>query len=139
MSTERDEHGIYHIDGPACAGFIVAEKPDGSGNRVEVRYHNFIYIGTKDECEEAYGSLMNLICSELQELRPQQRDAYPGGLNQLIIWWRRRIEFSEDPDNKDRWKFSCRLATTPPLSPGFWQRWETPEGGLARNAREAIG
>lgn len=138
MSTERDDHGIYHIDGPAVAGFIMAEYPDGSGNRVEVRYFTLRYVGTKSECEEAYESLINLISSELQDLVEIQPNAI-SNLNQKIIWWRHRVEYEQDLENPEYWKFYCRLATTPPLPLEFWDRWETKEGALNRNAREVCG
>lgn len=137
MSTERDEYGIYHIDGPAVAGFIVAENPDGSGNRVEIRYRSFRYVGTKAECEEAYKALLNLICSELKDLNEVQPNAV-SSFNQKIIWWRRRVDYVFDPES-ERWYFSCRLATTPPLPLEIWERWETKEGDYARNAKEVCG
>lgn len=137
MTTERDEAGIWHIDGPPYRGFVIAEFPDGSGNRVEVIYRCLRYLGTKKDCEDAYNILLNLIRSELQDLSESQPN-----YNQLvhpIIWWRTRVEYSQDPDDQNRWRFYCRLATTPPLPNMFWEQWETKEGALSRNAREVCG
>src|SRR5882762_5848135 len=124
MTTERDEAGVYHIDGPPYRGFIIKEFPDGSGNRVEVIYKTLRYAGTQKECMEAYKTLLNLIRSELQDLveaDPEERNLYP------IIWWRIRLETTQDSEDPNRWRFYCRLATTPPLPDMFWEQWETKE------------
>jgi hypothetical protein len=134
MTTERDAHGIYHIDGPPYAGFDVV---DGNA-RVEIRYKLFLYVGTKAEVEQAYENLMNLVISELQDLTGNNETGsqYYTGMVRPIIWWRRRVEYSQDPEMTDRWKFRCRFDTTPVLSNDFWDRWATPEGGFARNAKD---
>jgi len=135
MSTEVDEHGICHIDGPPYAGFAIAEYPDGSGSRVEIIYKMLRYMGTEEEVHEAHEALMNLVASELQDLEPIQ-------LNnrnvRKIIWWRRRPEFLKD-DESGNWVFSCRFDTTPKLPDGFWEAWQSAEGMPARRAREVIG
>ena len=135
MSTEVDEHGVYHIDGPPYAGFAISNL---NGQRVEVIYKLFRYCGSRSECEEAYNRLMNLVISELQDLDQidlVERKKYCT----MIIWWRRRVDYVQDPDDPGRWAFSCRFDTTPPINPEFWDRWETKEGSVHRNVKDIIG
>jgi hypothetical protein len=135
MTTELI-YDVYHIDGPPFYGFAIAEHPDGSGQRVEIRYRTLRYAGTKQECEDAYKWLMNLILSELDDLQKiQVKDLG----SHKIIWWRHRVDYEQSKDDSNRWRFYCRLATTPPLPDIFWEQWETPEGSLNRNAREVCG
>jgi len=135
MTTTIDEHGICHIDGPPTWGFAIAENSDGSGNRVEVIYRLLVYHGTKQECEDAQRSLLNLVTSELQDLAKIQLNPR---LVRPIIWWRRRPELIQDDDGrfKDHWKFSARFDTTPKLPDTFWQKWECKDGHPARPASE---
>lgn len=136
MTTEIDKHGIYHIDGPPVGGFAIVENPDGSGARVDVIYYALGYYGTKDECEEAYDSLMNLIISELKERTLNQPNMYPS--IKPIIWWRHRKEITRE-FVEDRHKLYCRLATTPPLPNDFWDRWAKKENEPFKRAREVVG
>lgn len=135
MSTEVDEHGICHIDGPPYAGFAIAEYPDGTGNRVEIIYKMLRYIGTEGEVHQAHEALMNLVISELQDL---EEVALDNCHLRKIIWWRRRPEFIKDFES-GRWCFSCRFDTTPKLPDSFWERWMVAEGMPGRNAKEVVG
>ena len=137
MSTEKDEYGVYHIDGPPVAGFILAEHPDGTGQRVSIVYKTLRYIGTIGECEEAKKWLMNIVVSELQDLINLQPQTYP--TTQPIIWWRHRPTIEQDEEDQNRWILYARFDTTPLLPLLFWEQWGTPESLPARRAREVIG
>lgn len=131
MSTEPDEYGVFHIDGPPYRGFVVA---DGK-NRVEVIYKMFMYIGASEaEVREGCENLLSLVRSELNDLWEIQKETF---LLHKIIWWRRRPEFTKDPES-DRWKFTARFDTTPAISRDFWDRWTVPEGGFAKNVRDLL-
>src|SRR5262249_22256412 len=102
MSTITDENGINHIDGPPVRGFVIAEHPDGSGNRVEVVYHTLRYAGSKEDCEQGYKNIINLIISEMQDLVKVWENQF---MLHPIIWWRKRLELIEDPENPGYWRF----------------------------------
>lgn len=132
MTTTVDSYGVCHIDGPPVTAFAIAENSDGSGNRVEVIYRLIKFYGTREECEDAWGAILDLIRAELKDLCVAQ---LVPRLTHPIIWWRRRPEYIQE---ERVCHFSCRLATSPPLPDTFWQRWETPDGKQGRPANEVI-
>lgn len=137
MSTEQDQYGIWHIDGPSVGGFTIAENPDGSGQSVKILYKALRYYGTKAECEKAYDALMNLITSELQDLAQIQPDQRLG--SHPIIWWRHRVSYEPVEGQEGQYQFYCRLDTTPPLPRELWERWMKPEGSMPGRAKEVYG
>lgn len=144
MSTERDQYGVYHIDGPPVGGFAVVENPDGSGARIDVVYKTLCFYGTKEQCEEVYADFMVLVASQLQDLvgenpaKPVHPRVQSFPRLQPIIWWRKRKEIEVDVEDPGRWVLYCRLDTTPPLPVEIWERWGKKEGEMPKRAAEFV-
>lgn len=136
MTTDRDESGVYHIDGPPYRGFVLEHE----GQRVAVVYQTVAFIGaSENEVRAGWDNLLSFIRAELHSLWLLERTGNDTtlDLHHKIVWWRRRPQFVKDHES-DRWKFTARLATTPELPPEFWNRWSIPEGDFARNIKELL-
>jgi hypothetical protein len=131
MTTTQDAKGIYHIDGPPTAGFVLEDK----GARIVVAYKIVSFYGTRDDCQRAQ---MNLV-TQVQEALSKPQEGSTEAITAPIIWWRRRPETRQDLDDSGRWQLYMRFGTTPELPPEFWEYWGVEEGAMPKRASEVIG